>query len=151
MDASELKDLGLNVGGSGSVRLARGKGCLHCRGTGYFGRTAILEVLPYSEALKKMTGPDADQEHLADKAREEGMVSLRENAIKKLFNGETTYQEVLRVTWGPGMIFHGFSLFCVCKPGAVPAQVAHMKQRCAIFTAVGCRPCPRDGYLFLNW
>ena len=100
MDAAELKEMGLNLNREGPVRLARGKGCLHCRGTGYFGRTAILEVLPYSEALKKMTGPAADQESLSAKAREEGMVSLRENALKKLFKGETTYQEVLRVTWG---------------------------------------------------
>ena len=47
-----------------------------------------------------MTGPAADQESLSARAREEGMVSLRENALKKLFKGETTYQEVLRVTWG---------------------------------------------------
>lgn len=100
MDTAELKDMGLDVGRTGPVRLARGKGCLHCRGTGYFGRTAILEVLPYSESLKKMTNRAADLEGLSARAREEGMVSLRENAVKKLLKGETTYQEVLRVTWG---------------------------------------------------
>ncbi|RLC33044.1 MAG: type II/IV secretion system protein, partial [Deltaproteobacteria bacterium] len=100
MDTAELKDMGLDVGRTGLVRLARGKGCLHCRGTGYFGRTAILEVLPYSESLKKMTNRAADLEGLSARAREEGMVSLRENAVKKLLKGETTYQEVLRVTWG---------------------------------------------------
>jgi len=100
MDTAELNAMGLNVGRTGLVRLARGKGCPRCRGTGYFGRTAILEVLPYSEALKKMTNPAADLESLAAKAREEGMITLRENAVKKLLKGETTYQEVIRVTWG---------------------------------------------------
>ncbi|OQY08230.1 MAG: type II secretion system protein E [Desulfobacteraceae bacterium 4572_123] len=100
MDAVELKAMGLQVGRTGLLHLARGKGCPRCRGTGYFGRTAILEVLPYSEALKKMTNPATDLESLSAKARQEGMVTLRENAIEKLLNGETTYQEVLRVTWG---------------------------------------------------
>jgi len=100
MDAVELKAMGLKVNRTGLVRLARGKGCPRCRGTGYFGRTAILEVLPYSEALKKLTNPAADLESLSARARQEGMITLRENAIEKLLNGETTYQEVLRVTWG---------------------------------------------------
>jgi len=100
MDTVELKAMGLKVGRTGLVRLARGKGCPRCRGTGYFGRTAILEVLPYSEALKKLTNTAADLESLSAKARQEGMITLRENAIEKLLNGETTYQEVLRVTWG---------------------------------------------------
>ncbi len=99
MDTAELKGMGLDIGRTGSVRLTRGKGCLRCRGTGYFGRTAILEVLPYSEALKKLTTPAADLERLSAKAREEGMITLRKNAVKKLLKGETTYQEVLRVTW----------------------------------------------------
>jgi general secretion pathway protein E len=38
-------------------------------------------------------------ELLRDQARKEGMITLRENAIKKLMDGKTTYQEVLRVTW----------------------------------------------------
>lgn len=100
MDTAELNAMGLNVGRTGLVRLARGKGCPHCRGTGYFGRMAIFEVLPYSEALKKLTNPAAELESLSARAREEGMVTLRENAVKKLLKRETTYQEVIHVTWG---------------------------------------------------
>ena len=40
-------------------------------------------------------------EAMIDMAKKEGMITLRENAIKKLLAGETTYQEVLRVTWKP--------------------------------------------------
>ncbi|MBU1180643.1 MAG: GspE/PulE family protein, partial [Proteobacteria bacterium] len=99
MECAELSAMGLEVGGKSRVKLYRGKGCINCRGTGYFGRTSIFEVLPYSEAIKKLTTSDTDLQSIRTKAREEGMVTLRENAVKKLLKGITTYQEVLRVTW----------------------------------------------------
>ncbi|MBU0544387.1 MAG: GspE/PulE family protein [Proteobacteria bacterium] len=99
MESNELNAMGLEVKMNGIVNLHRGKGCINCRGTGYFGRTSIFEVLPYSETIKKMTTADTDLQSIRTKAREEGMVTLRENAVKKLLKGITTYQEVLRVTW----------------------------------------------------
>jgi len=99
MESSELSALGLDIGGDGRIKLHRGKGCIKCRGTGYLGRTGILEVLPFTESIKKITTPQADQEVIRSQARREGMVTLRENAVKKLLEGKTTYQEVLRVTW----------------------------------------------------
>jgi general secretion pathway protein E len=92
--------MALETGKSGMLTLFHGKGCQKCRGTGYLGRTTIHEVLPYSDAIKVLTVPDADLASLTAKAREEGMASLRENAVEKLLNGITTYQEVLRVTSG---------------------------------------------------
>ena len=91
--------MGLEVKGNSLVKLHRGKGCINCRGTGYFGRTSMFEVLPYTESIKKLTTADTDLQNIKTKAREEGMVTLRENAVKKLLKGITTYQEVLRVTW----------------------------------------------------
>ncbi len=99
MDAEELKAIGLDVGLKGDLKLYRGKGCQKCRGTGYLGRTAILEVLPYTESIKKRTTSGTDLDALTLQARKEGMVTLRESAIEKLISGITTYQEVLRVTW----------------------------------------------------
>ena len=99
IDTGELADMGLHVEHSGSIEVFRGKGCQHCRGTGYRGRTGIHEVLPYSEAVKKITVEHTDPELLRAQAIKEGMVTLRENAIKKFLSGVTTYQEVLRVTW----------------------------------------------------
>ena len=98
MDATELGRYGIAVGKSGPQVLYRGKGCQQCRGTGYRGRTAIHEVLPYSEAIKALTLPQADLAALTNAARSEGMSSLRESAVEKLLEGVTTYQEVLRVT-----------------------------------------------------
>jgi len=99
METEELKTMGLALKGKDRVTLGRGTGCQRCRGTGYFGRAGIFEVLPYSDSLKKLTGKSADQRVLRQQAKKEGMVTLRENAALKLIAGETTYQEVLRVTW----------------------------------------------------
>jgi general secretion pathway protein E len=44
---------------------------------------------------------ETNVEAMREVAKKEGMITLRENAIKKLLEGETTYQEVLRVTWKP--------------------------------------------------
>ncbi|MGD9083139.1 MAG: GspE/PulE family protein, partial [Desulfobacterales bacterium] len=99
METAELKAMGLDVKQNGRIKLKRGRGCQRCRGTGYYGRTGIFEVIPYSESLKKMTTANADFKAIAAQAKEEGMITLRENALIKLLAGETTYQEVLRVTW----------------------------------------------------
>jgi general secretion pathway protein E len=99
METTELKAMGLNVQQNGRIKLKRGKGCQRCRGTGYYGRTGIFEVIPYSESLKKLTTSNADFKAIATQAKKEGMVTMRENALIKLLAGETTYQEVLRVTW----------------------------------------------------
>lgn len=99
IDTLELARMGIEVGKKGKVKLSRGAGCLRCRNTGYRGRIGIFEVLPYSEALKKMTTADTDIEKIRAQAKEEGMATLRESSIKKLLEGITTYQEVLRVTW----------------------------------------------------
>jgi general secretion pathway protein E len=98
-DSRYLSILGLKLNKKGPIRLYRGKGCLKCRGTGYLGRNGIFEVLPITESIKKMTTHETDLEALRAQARKEGMATLRENAIKKLLEGETTYEEVLRVTW----------------------------------------------------
>ncbi|MGA8282999.1 MAG: GspE/PulE family protein [Desulfobacterales bacterium] len=99
MEAAELAELGLDIGNRGRVTLYRGKGCIKCRTTGYRGRTGIFEVLPYTESLKKLTTTDTDVEKLRSRAREEGMFTLRESAIKKMMEGTTTFEEVLKVTW----------------------------------------------------
>ncbi|MFZ0448085.1 MAG: GspE/PulE family protein [Desulfatiglandaceae bacterium] len=99
MESRELETMGLDLGKRGTVTLQRGKGCIKCRGTGYLGRTALFEVMPFSEPLKQLVTRKKNLEDLKAQARAEGMVSLRENAVNKLLEGMTTYQEVLRVTW----------------------------------------------------
>ncbi len=102
MDSSELREMGLDPGRDGRIALKRGKGCLKCRGTGFLGRTAVYEVLPCTDAIKKQIVPNADFNTIQSMAKREGMVTLRENAVRKMLAGETTYPEVLRVTWEQG-------------------------------------------------
>jgi general secretion pathway protein E len=99
MDHQELASLGLDLGKEGKIQLHRGKGCIKCRSTGHIGRSGIFEVLPVTEGIRKLIKPECDTEAIRDVARKEGMVTLRENAIRKLLDGRTTYQEVMRVTW----------------------------------------------------
>jgi general secretion pathway protein E len=99
ISTSDLKKMGITVHQEGNVTLQQGQGCQTCRETGYFGRTGIFEVLPYTESIKKMTTSETDLEAIRASALREGMVVLRENAVRKMLDGITTYHEVLRVTW----------------------------------------------------
>jgi general secretion pathway protein E len=100
IDTAELKRRGLSLPGHiGPLKLARGKGCQRCRGTGYKGRVGIFEVLPYTDAIRGLTHAQSDMTLMREKAISEGMTTLRESAIKKMLKGITTFQEVLRVTW----------------------------------------------------
>jgi len=99
MDSEALLSMGLNTQRRGRIRLFRGKGCLRCRGTGYYGRTGIYEVLPVTGSIRGLIQAEADMEMLYGAAVKAGMVTLRENAVGKLLEGITTYEEILRVTW----------------------------------------------------
>jgi general secretion pathway protein E len=95
----ELASLGLNVGhDDGEIELKRGKGCLQCRKTGYKGRVGVFEVFSITERARKLIGRETPLEAITKVAREEGMSTLRENSIRAMLKGVTTYSEVLRVT-----------------------------------------------------
>jgi len=74
------------------------RGCDACRNTGYRGRTAIYEILPFSDAIKELTVERAPSTHIKRKACELGMRTLRESGWQRICRGETTFEEVLRVT-----------------------------------------------------
>jgi general secretion pathway protein E len=100
-DAAALKEQGLHLGKTSGYRLARGKGCQHCRYTGYRGRIGVFEVMPYTQDLRRLTSETADMSELRRAAQAEGMQTLRQSAVQKLLKGVTTIEEVLRVTWDP--------------------------------------------------
>ena len=78
--------------------LKRGKGCLHCRQTGYTGRDGIFEILPMTDAIRRLVAEKADSVQLFHAGREGGMRTLREAAIEKVLAGTTTVSEMVRVT-----------------------------------------------------
>jgi general secretion pathway protein E len=75
-----------------------GQGCKECRGTGYKGRTGIFEVLAMSERLRGLLTGSVELGDLTAAAREEGLVTLRQVAIRKMLEGGTTYEEVIAMT-----------------------------------------------------
>ncbi len=96
--AEEFNQLGLSEQRFSGVNFYKGEGCDKCSGTGYRGRMCILEVLVVDSALEKLIVAGAGVSELHSCAIESGMVSLRENALRKLEQGLTTCEEVLRVT-----------------------------------------------------
>lgn len=82
-----------------SVRsVRRGSGCPHCSGTGYRGRIAIHEVIAIDRPLRRMISRGAETEEIEDYARrEQGMKTLREQALELVRRGVTTPEEFLRI------------------------------------------------------
>jgi general secretion pathway protein E len=79
-------------------RVCFGEGCTDCRGTGYKGRTGIFEVLEFTDRIKKVLIGDHDLNALQMAAAADGMVPLRQVAIRKMLEGVTTYEEVVAIT-----------------------------------------------------
>ncbi len=75
-----------------------GEGCPQCRGTGYLGRTGIFEVMEVNERIRALIQEKADSELIRKAAAADGMVVLREAAVRKMLKGDTTFDEVIRVT-----------------------------------------------------
>jgi type IV pilus assembly protein PilB len=78
-------------------RLRQGRGCPTCHGTGYVGRTGCYEVLEVSKGVQRLIEAKALESQIRILAEEEGMVSLRENALAKVMSGVTTSEEAARV------------------------------------------------------
>jgi type II secretory ATPase GspE/PulE/Tfp pilus assembly ATPase PilB-like protein len=96
--ADEAALLRMNPEKLKAYKFRRGRGCLHCRQTGYSGRTGIFEVLPMSERVRALVTGEKDSQAIFKVGREEGMRTLREAAIEKVFQGVTTTTEMVRVT-----------------------------------------------------
>ncbi len=93
----DLLDINLPPNSKKTLPVHYGKGCVRCRGTGYYGRTAIFELLPVDEVIRKLIADQAAAPEIRKAARANGMMSLREAAIKKMAQGKTTFEEVITV------------------------------------------------------
>ncbi len=78
--------------------LAEGTGCAACNGTGYRGRTGIVEILTMTDAVRKAIVARAGAQDVQRAATDAGMTTMFEDGIKKAVAGITTLEEVLRVT-----------------------------------------------------
>src|SRR5690348_7199388 len=92
-----LKEIAFPVKELGT-KFSRGKGCEDCRHTGYQGRTAIYEICVVTEPLRKSIMQKRDGSELKQVAISEGMMTLRQDGWRRVVQGRTTIEEVVRVT-----------------------------------------------------
>ncbi|MBA7494922.1 hypothetical protein ES702_05500 [subsurface metagenome] len=82
---------------SNEITLYKGEGCPYCKDTGYKGRVAIFELIVITENIRDLINKNVTTGKLREAAVKEGMCQLREDGIKKVCEGITTIDEVLRV------------------------------------------------------
>ena len=95
---SQLSLLNLSPHDIGDKVFYYGRGCTHCNDTGYRGRKGIFELLVIGEALRNLINERAPSVVVRQKAVELGMVTLREDGLRSIFDGDTTIEEVVKYT-----------------------------------------------------
>jgi general secretion pathway protein E len=97
-DAQLLADSGLTAEVAATMHFQAGSGCGQCRGTGYKGRKAICEILQLNDEIRELIVARQPTRLVREAARKNGTRFLREVAIEAVARGETTLQEINRVT-----------------------------------------------------
>jgi type II secretory ATPase GspE/PulE/Tfp pilus assembly ATPase PilB-like protein len=97
MDA--VRRLGLSTETTQGVKFYRGKGCEHCRGTGYKGRTGIYELMTVNDEIRDLALQRASGHQVKEAAIRNGMITLKSDATEKVLLGVTTLEETLRVVY----------------------------------------------------
>ncbi|HMJ05326.1 MAG TPA: hypothetical protein VK474_03630, partial [Chthoniobacterales bacterium] len=92
-----LAEIGFPLSELGT-RFMRGVGCDNCRQTGYQGRLAIYEICVINEAMRRMIVEKRDGGELKQCAVAQGMQTLRQDGWRRVGQGKTTIEEVVRVT-----------------------------------------------------
>lgn len=93
-----LRKVGFPEEHIGKTPIYHGVGCEECRGLGYQGRTGIHEILILTEGIRNLILNRSAASTIAHLAIEQGMKTLRHDGWRKVLNGETTLEEVIRVT-----------------------------------------------------
>jgi len=78
--------------------VCRGRGCKNCNDTGYRGRIALYEVMPFTDDLKELVLQGASATEIKAEMIRRGVASLRMAGINKILEGVTTPEEILRTT-----------------------------------------------------
>jgi len=96
---SFLVESGLDPADFKSAHFFEGEGCLECNGTGFHGRAAISELLDLSDKIRGMILDRRPAAEIKNQAKVEGMMFLRESALRKVMEGTTTLREINKVTF----------------------------------------------------
>ena len=102
MDESSALRMVMPDGEAPDLEIWEGVGCHVCRGTGLHGRVGIFEVLAITDDIRQLIARRSDAPEIMKSARRDGMTTLRECAIRRLIDGDTTFSEVMRVTADSG-------------------------------------------------
>jgi general secretion pathway protein E len=94
----ELSELNLKKSDMSSKKFHRGTGCDRCFQSGYRGRIGLYELMPVTSRIKNQVLKSQDSDELRKVALEQGMVSLFSHGVQLILKGETTSEEILRVT-----------------------------------------------------
>ena len=94
-----MEDSGLTPENVRSQKFFQGKGCPECNGTGFKGRKAITEFLDLSDSIREMILARRPASEIRKEAVKEGMTTLRQSGLEKVYRGETTLREINRVTF----------------------------------------------------
>jgi len=97
-DHTELANYGLSGWEWSKEEIYRAGGCDKCNHTGYLGRIGIFEILEITPNISMAISDNASSVMLEDIARSNGMITLRESGLKKVLQGSTSLEEVIRVT-----------------------------------------------------
>ena len=97
-NTNTLDQLGLGRRDLGDKKFYYGKGCDACNHTGYKGRKGIYELMRISDPLRELINERAPTVTLKQKAIELGMITLRQDGLRSVFDGDTTVEEVLKYT-----------------------------------------------------
>ena len=97
-DEKELLEQGFSEEDLVDLTLYQPKGCPLCRGGGYKGRVGFFELMEITDEVAKAINAEVPEDQLRKVAMQEGMVPLRNAAIKKAIQGVTSYNEILRRT-----------------------------------------------------
>ncbi len=97
-NANVLDQLGISRRDLGDKKFYFGKGCDACNRTGYKGRRGIYELMKITDPLRELINERAPTVALKQKAVELGMVTLRQDGLRSIFDGDTTVEEVLKYT-----------------------------------------------------
>jgi general secretion pathway protein E len=98
LTAEQASALGLEVRDGEKFTVFKGRGCPACRNTGLKGRVGIFEVMAVDEKIRHMVTEGVTADEVGKQAQRDGMLTLRQAAIKKMALGLTSFEEVLRVT-----------------------------------------------------
>jgi len=99
LDPALAEESGLDYDQYKTAPFFEAKGCSECHETGYRGRKCITEFLDLTDEIKEMILADRALSEIRYRAVTDGMITLRQSAVKKVLAGETTLREINRVTF----------------------------------------------------